>query len=63
MVVTANGLCLGLFFFFLIITFWLRRVFVAAWALSSCGVQGPLSSCGVQASHCGGFSCGGVWAQ
>ena len=24
--------------------------------------QGLLSSCGMQASHCGGFSCWGLWA-
>ena len=37
------------FFFFLIIYFWLRWVFVAARRLSL--------SCGAQASRCGGFSC------
>ena len=33
-----------------------------AWALSSCGEQGPLPSCGVQVSHCGCFSCCRAWA-
>ena len=36
---------------------WLRWVFVAARAFSSCSKQGLLSSCGVRASHCSGFSC------
>ena len=30
---------------------------------SSSGEQGLLSSCSGQASHCGGFSCCGAWAQ
>ena len=33
-----------------------------AWTFSSCGEWGLLSSCGARASHCSGFSCGGVQA-
>ena len=46
-----------IFFFnlFLFIYFWLRWVFVAAQAFSSCGERGLLL--GAQASHWGGFSC------
>ena len=36
---------------------WLRWVFVAARAFSSCSKQGLLSSCGVRASCCSSFSC------
>ena len=31
-------------------------------AFSSCSKQGLLFSCNARASHCGGFSCHGVWA-
>ena len=37
--------------------FWLCWVFVAVWAVSSCGEWGLLSSCGAKASHWGDFSC------
>ena len=37
---------------------WLRWVFVAEQAFSSCGKWGLLSICSVWASDCGGFSCG-----
>ena len=45
------------------IYFWLRWVFVAVWAFSSCSERGRLSSCSVLASHCCGFSCYGAPAQ
>ena len=46
-------------FFLSLVYFWLRWVFVAAQAFSSCEEWHLLSTCGVEASHCGGFSCGG----
>ena len=42
--------------FILFIYFWLRWVFVAARAFSSCG-EGATLHCGAQTSHCGGFFC------
>ena len=47
---------------FLFIYFWLCWVFVAAHGPSLVAASRGYSSCGVQASHCGGFSCFGVWA-
>ena len=53
-----------MFCFMLCILFiyWLRWVFVAARAFSSCGEWGAALRCGVRASHCGGFSCCGARA-
>ena len=60
---------MGLFFFFFlrngdaqllkkkIIYFWLRWVFVAVRAFSSCREQGVTLSCSERASRCSGFSC------
>ena len=45
----------GVFYlFYLFIYFWLRWVFVAAQAFSSCCKLARLR-CGARASHCGGF--------
>ena len=52
---------LALFFFF----FWLCWVFAAARGLSlvaESGIAGAILHCSAWASHCGGFSCCGVWA-
>ena len=56
-------------FFFLNKFIYIFNLFLAAldlrcctWAFSSCVEQGATLLCSVQASHCGGFSCGGARA-
>ena len=52
------------FFIILFIYLWLCRVFVAAWALSSCRSRGwLLCSCSAEASWCSGFPCCGARVQ
>ena len=50
-----------IYFLFLFIYFWLHWVFIAERKLSLVVASGGYFYCHVQASHCGGFSCCGVW--
>ena len=52
-----------LFLFKLFIFLVVLGLYCCTRAFSSYGERGLLSSYGVQASHRGGFSCSGAWAQ
>ena len=59
---TARKIDLFFVLFFLIFI-WLCWVFIAVHRLSLAAESSGYSLVAVRASHCGGFSCGGAWAQ
>ena len=66
-IIKTTELYIFIYFLNKFIYFWLRWVFVAARAFSSCSER-ELLFVAVRASHCGGFSCCktqalGAWAQ